>query len=89
MGQMEKWEQEKNCVGMLCDVRVRETVDHVMKGSIEHWGHIDVIAKYVRFLDLAFTIKLIFAPQLHRIWYVPFLSFAIANIKPLRRDWCM
>ncbi|KAK7184246.1 oxidoreductase [Paraphaeosphaeria sporulosa] len=44
MEQMKKWEQEKNCVGMLCDVRVRETVDNVIKKSIEHWGHIDVIA---------------------------------------------
>lgn len=45
MGQMEKW-QERNCLGLLCDVRVRETVDNVIKRSIEHWGQVDVIAKY-------------------------------------------
>lgn len=45
MEQMEKW-QERNCLGLLCDVRVRETVDHVLKKSIEHWGHFDIIAKY-------------------------------------------
>lgn len=48
--QMEKWQQEKNCLGMLCDVRVRETVDHVIRKSIDHWGHVDIIAKYVSLL---------------------------------------
>ncbi|KAF2254107.1 short chain dehydrogenase/reductase family protein-like protein [Trematosphaeria pertusa] len=43
VGQMEKW-QERNCLGLLCDVRVRETVDNVIKRSIEHWGQVDVIA---------------------------------------------
>jgi NAD(P)-dependent dehydrogenase (short-subunit alcohol dehydrogenase family) len=41
--QMEKW-QERNCLGLLCDVRVRETVDQVIKKSIDYWGHVDVIA---------------------------------------------
>jgi NAD(P)-dependent dehydrogenase (short-subunit alcohol dehydrogenase family) len=41
--QMEKW-QDRNCLGLLCDVRVRETVDQVIKKSIEYWGHVDVIA---------------------------------------------
>ncbi|KAF2404719.1 short chain dehydrogenase/reductase family protein [Trichodelitschia bisporula] len=36
--------QETNSISMLCDVRVRETVDAVIKKSIEHWGRIDVIA---------------------------------------------
>ncbi|KAF2128679.1 NAD(P)-binding protein [Dothidotthia symphoricarpi CBS 119687] len=40
--QIEKW-QDKNCLGLLCDVRVRETVEHVIKRSIEHWGTVDVI----------------------------------------------
>ncbi|KAH7087489.1 short chain dehydrogenase/reductase [Paraphoma chrysanthemicola] len=40
---MEKW-QDRNCLGLLCDVRVRATVDHVIKKSIEHWGRVDVIA---------------------------------------------
>ena len=47
MEHMKTWEQDKNCVGMLCDVRVRETVDKVIRKSIEHWGRVDVIAKYV------------------------------------------
>ncbi|KAF2263912.1 short chain dehydrogenase/reductase family protein-like protein [Lojkania enalia] len=43
MDQMEKL-QDRNCMGMLCDVRVKETVDHVMRKSIERWGYIDIIA---------------------------------------------
>ena len=34
----------KNCLGLLCDVRVRETVDAVIKKSIAHWGRVDIIA---------------------------------------------
>ena len=44
MEQLEKW-NDRNCLGLLCDVRVRETVDHVIKKSIEHWGRVDIIAK--------------------------------------------
>jgi|TARA_R110002003_G_scaffold48_18_gene4058 NAD(P)-dependent dehydrogenase (short-subunit alcohol dehydrogenase family) len=40
---MEKW-QDRNCLGLVCDVRVRATVDRVIKKSIEHWGRVDVIA---------------------------------------------
>ncbi|KAF2637800.1 short chain dehydrogenase/reductase family protein-like protein [Massarina eburnea CBS 473.64] len=43
MEQLAKW-QDRNCLGLLCDVRVRETVDHVIKKSIEHWGRVDIIA---------------------------------------------
>ncbi|KAF1957563.1 NAD(P)-binding protein [Byssothecium circinans] len=46
MEQLEKW-NDRNCLGLLCDVRVRETVDHVIKRSIEHWGRVDIIAKSV------------------------------------------
>jgi hypothetical protein len=44
MEEMQSW-QEKNSIGMLCDIRVRETIDAVIKKSIAHWGRIDVIAK--------------------------------------------
>ena len=40
---MQQW-QDPNCLGLLCDVRVRETVDHVIKRSIAHWGRVAVIA---------------------------------------------
>ncbi|KAF2005515.1 NAD(P)-binding protein [Amniculicola lignicola CBS 123094] len=43
MEQMGKW-QDRNCVGLLCDVRVRETVDQVIKRSIDRWGKVDIIA---------------------------------------------
>lgn len=33
-----------NYLGLVCDVRVRETVGNVLKRSIDHWGRIDVIA---------------------------------------------
>ena len=45
--QMNRW-QEKNCLGLLCDVRVRETVDTAIQKSIAKWGNVDVIAKYAR-----------------------------------------
>jgi NADP-dependent 3-hydroxy acid dehydrogenase YdfG len=44
MEEMQSW-QEKNSIGMLCDIRVRETVDAVIKKSIDHWGRIDIVAK--------------------------------------------
>ncbi|KAF3049407.1 hypothetical protein E8E11_010208 [Didymella keratinophila] len=40
--QMQEW-QDRCCLGLLCDVRVRETVDYVLKKSLEHWGKTDVI----------------------------------------------
>ena len=40
--QMQEW-QDHRCLGLLCDVRVRETVDYVLKKSLEHWGKMDVI----------------------------------------------
>lgn len=33
-----------HCLGLLCDVRIRDTVDAVLQRSIAHWGHIDIIA---------------------------------------------
>lgn len=43
MAQMEGWHE--SCLGLLCDVRVRETVDTVIKETIKHWGSVDIIAK--------------------------------------------
>ncbi len=40
--QMNKW-QDRNCIGLLCDVRLRDTVDRVLKKSMEHWGRVDII----------------------------------------------
>ncbi|PVI07626.1 NAD(P)-binding protein [Periconia macrospinosa] len=40
--QLDRW-HEGSCLSLLCDVRVRETVDHVMRKSVEHWGHVDII----------------------------------------------
>ena len=33
-----------HCLGLLCDVRARETINVVLEKSIAHWGHIDIIA---------------------------------------------
>lgn len=41
--QMSDWHQ--NCLGMLCDVRLKDTVDAIVQGAIEHFGRIDIIAK--------------------------------------------
>ena len=44
MKQMEGWHD--NCLGTLCDIRIRETVEAVYKRTIQHWGGFDIIAKY-------------------------------------------
>jgi len=41
--QMSDWHQ--HCLGMLCDVRLKDTVDAVIQGTIKHFGRIDIIAK--------------------------------------------
>lgn len=46
--QMQGWHD--NCLGLLCDVRVPETVDAVIKNSIQHFGGVDIIAKYVPYI---------------------------------------
>lgn len=50
LASMQNWQldpqspPDSRCIGLLCDVRVRETVDAVLEKSIEHWGRIDIIA---------------------------------------------
>ncbi|CAK3831279.1 Hypothetical predicted protein [Lecanosticta acicola] len=41
MQQMQGW--HARCLGLLCDVRVRDTVREVIEKSVEHWGKIDII----------------------------------------------
>jgi len=41
--QMAGW--HGRCLGLLCDVRLRETVDRVFRETLAHWGRIDIIAK--------------------------------------------
>ncbi|KAK2749459.1 hypothetical protein FQN57_006393 [Myotisia sp. PD_48] len=42
---MERLQKEnENCLGLLCDVRARETVKYVIDRTIAQWGRIDVIA---------------------------------------------
>ena len=36
--------EHDNCLGLLCDVRSRETVQAVITKSIERWGRIDIVA---------------------------------------------
>jgi NAD(P)-dependent dehydrogenase (short-subunit alcohol dehydrogenase family) len=43
MQQMQGWHDR--CLGLLCDVRVRNTVDDVIQQSIAHWKRIDIIVK--------------------------------------------
>jgi NAD(P)-dependent dehydrogenase (short-subunit alcohol dehydrogenase family) len=42
LASMQGW--HPNCHGLLCDVRTRESVDHVIQETIKHYGRIDVIA---------------------------------------------
>lgn len=44
MQQMQGWHHR--CLGLLCDVRVRSTVENVIQESILHWKRIDIIVKY-------------------------------------------
>lgn len=43
MAQMQGWHE--SCLGLLCDVRVRDTVEDVIKRCITRWERIDVIVK--------------------------------------------
>lgn len=43
MAQMQGWHE--NCLGLLCDVRVRETVKTCIERCIQHFGRIDIIVK--------------------------------------------
>ncbi|KAF2457139.1 short chain dehydrogenase/reductase family protein-like protein [Lineolata rhizophorae] len=49
MEQMTKLHDPSGYLGLLCDVRIKETVDQIMKESIDRWGHVDIIAKYMSF----------------------------------------
>ena len=42
LASMQNW--HTNCHGLLCDVRTRESVSHVIQDTINHFGRIDVIA---------------------------------------------
>ena len=42
---MQNW--HVRCQGLVCDVRVRRTLEEVMEKAIANWGRIDVIAKLV------------------------------------------
>jgi NAD(P)-dependent dehydrogenase (short-subunit alcohol dehydrogenase family) len=41
LSSMQGWHE--NCLGTLCDVRARESVQEVIETSIKHFGHVDVI----------------------------------------------
>lgn len=43
MQQMQNWHE--NCQGLLCDVRVRATVEEAIQQSQTHWGRINIIVK--------------------------------------------
>lgn len=36
--------ENENCLGLLCDVRVRETISEVLERTIAHFGRVDIIA---------------------------------------------
>ena len=40
---MTKFQEENECLGLLCDVRVRETVWQAIDNAISHFGRIDII----------------------------------------------
>jgi hypothetical protein len=44
-GRMDGW--HGNCQGLVCDVRVEETVLGVMQKALINWGTVDVVVKWV------------------------------------------
>lgn len=44
MSQMQGW-HEQRCLGLLCDVRVRETVKAAVDACIAHFGALDIVVK--------------------------------------------
>lgn len=42
---MSGWHQ--NCQGLVCDVRVKETIKEVFDKALECWGRVDKIVKYI------------------------------------------
>lgn len=44
LAELQSW-QTHNSMAMLCDVRLRESVERVITQSVERWGRIDIIAK--------------------------------------------
>lgn len=42
---MQGW--HARCQGLVCDVRLRRTVEEVMSKAREKWGRVDIIAKLV------------------------------------------
>jgi NAD(P)-dependent dehydrogenase (short-subunit alcohol dehydrogenase family) len=45
LDQMQGWHD--SCLGLLCDVRVSQTVESVIQNTIRHFGAVDVIVKSV------------------------------------------
>lgn len=43
MAQMQGWHEQ--CLGLLCDVRVRETVKAAVETCIAHFGAVDIVVK--------------------------------------------
>ena len=43
MRQMQEWHER--CLGLLCDVRVRETVRECIEKCIERFGAVDIVVK--------------------------------------------
>jgi NAD(P)-dependent dehydrogenase (short-subunit alcohol dehydrogenase family) len=41
LAQMQGWHEQ--CLGLLCDVRVRDTVAAVVQQSVKRWGRIDIV----------------------------------------------
>lgn len=40
---MQDWHQM--CQGLVCDVRVRDTISRAFSRALEHWGRVDVVVK--------------------------------------------
>lgn len=40
---IQNWHPDR-CLGLLCDVRVRETVAETIQKTIAHWGRVDIVA---------------------------------------------
>jgi NAD(P)-dependent dehydrogenase (short-subunit alcohol dehydrogenase family) len=64
LDQMQGWHD--SCLGLLCDVRVSQTVASVIQNTIRQFGSVDVIVKSVTSIKshaLAMTVDLIIDPS--------------------------
>ena len=63
---MQGW--HARCQGLVCDVRVRKTVELVMEKAKGRWGRVDIIAKYVQIIRIELLPRKVFDSLICCFW---------------------